>query len=265
MIFHFQIQRIHILKALLVLAVCVFLFQHKLTRVVRLFKGTYQVEQRLSQYGPIVRERLADDFKRVGCPYPPAKLLLVGFKEEKLLEVWVKPNENKEYTLLRVYPIKGASGKIGPKLKEGDGQVPEGIYRIDWLNPNSAFHLSMHIDYPNEYDKARAAEDGRKNLGGDIMIHGGRGSSGCLAMGDEAAEDLFVLVAKTGLSNVEVILSPFDFRKRDLPEAMKLRVPAWTTELYRIIKEQLYNATNKPFDLPHADLIEALQEDGYFD
>jgi len=209
-------------------------------RVVRLFKSKYDVQMRLAQYGEVVRERLAADFERVGCPYPPAGLILIGLKEERMLEVWVKPEEGKGYALLRIYPIKGASGVLGPKLAEGDRQVPEGLYRIEWLNPNSAYHLSLRVDYPNDYDKARAAEDGRKNLGGDIMIHGRSASIGCLAMGDEAIEDLFVLVAETGLSNVEVILSPIDFRVRDFPEKETGKPSeAWTEELYRIIRRRL--------------------------
>jgi len=193
----------------------------------------------LEQYGSAVRERLAPDFERANCPYPPAKLLLVALKKERQLEVWVKAKEGDVYTLLRTYPIQGLSGKAGPKLAEGDCQVPEGIYGIDWLNPNSGFHLSMHITYPNEFDKARAAEDGRARLGGDIMIHGGRASRGCLAMGDEAAEDLFILTAQTGLENIEVILSPVDFRVQDLPEKTDKRTPDWTKELYRMIKLRL--------------------------
>jgi len=240
MTFRFQGKCLHILLVLLVLSACAFPFREKLMSpaitLVRFSKNTYDVRQRLAQYAPIVRERLAQDFKRINCPYPPAGLLLVGFKEEKLLEVWVKPEKDKEYALLRVYPIQGLSGGAGPKLAEGDLQVPEGIYRVDWLNPNSSFHLSMHIDYPNEYDKAMAMKDGRDNLGGDIMIHGGNASIGCLAMGDEAVEDLFVLVAETGLANVEVILSPMDFRVRDLSEKVK---PDWTEELYRIIQQRL--------------------------
>ena len=243
MIFRFKMKRVHFLLALLALSMCAIPFRDRLirpvARLVRLSKGMHSVKGRLAQYGAIVQARLASDFGRVGCPYPPASLLLVGLKKEKLLEVWVKPDEGGGYVLLKAYPIQGLCGGPGPKLAEGDGQVPEGIYRIDWLNPNSAFHLSMHIDYPNAYDKARAAEDGRANLGGEIMIHGGHASAGCLAMGDEAAEDLFVLVAETGLSNVEVILSPVDFRVRDLTEKTKQGLPAWTDELYRIIQGRL--------------------------
>jgi len=205
-------------------------------RLARLAKSTYDVNQRLEQYGAVVHGRLAQDFERVDCPYPPSKLLLVGLKDERRLEVWVNVGKDKEYTLLRTYPILGLSGKTGPKLAEGDRQVPEGVYRIDWLNPNSSFHLSMHIDYPNDYDKARAVDDSRTKLGGDIRIHGGSASIGCLAMGDEVAEDLFVLVAETGLTNVEVILSPIDFRTRNIPEDMAQELPAWSEELYRIIR-----------------------------
>jgi len=206
-----------------------------LKRVARIFKTKYDVDQRLGQYGAVVRERLAGDFERVGCSYPPGKVVLVGLKEERVLEVWVKPVGGEACVLLRVYPIRGLSGKLGPKLVEGDMQVPEGIYRIDGLNPNSRFHLSMRVDYPNDYDKARAIEDGRslKNLGGDIMIHGGRSSAGCLAMGDEVAEDLFVLVAETGLGNVEVILSPIDFRVKELVGDQR------TEGLYRAIRQRL--------------------------
>ena len=240
-----RVKRTHILLALLALSVCAFPFRERLIRpavtFVRISKNAYNVKQRLAQYSPVVRERLAEDFRRADCPYPPAGLLLVGLKDEKQLEIWVKPETGKGYVLLKVYPIQGLCGGPGPKLAEGDGQVPEGIYRIDWLNPNSLYHLSMHIDYPNEYDKARAVEDGRENLGGEIMIHGGSASAGCLAMGDEVAEDLFVLVAETGLANVEVILCPFDFRVRDLPEGVRQGTPHWTEELYGKIKQQLLN------------------------
>jgi len=240
-----MVKRLHFLLALLALSVCAFLFRDNLIRpvakLVRLSKGAYSVKQRLAQYSPIVRERLTEDFRQVNCPYPPVGLLLVGLKDEKQLEIWVKPEAGKGYVLLKVYPIQGLCGGPGPKLIEGDGQVPEGIYRIGWLNPNSHYHLSMHIDYPNEYDKARAVEDGRENLGGEIMIHGGSASAGCLAMGDEAVEDLFVLVAETGLANVEIILCPFDFRVRgDFPVPVN---PIWTEELYRIIQKRLLNIT----------------------
>jgi murein L,D-transpeptidase YafK len=199
--------------------------------------GRASVAQRLEQYGPAVRARLAADFGRIGIAYPPRRVLFVGLKLEKQLEVWVA-GEGGKLKFLKVYPVLGASGQTGPKLREGDRQVPEGFYAIEALNPNSVYHLSIRLNYPNEEDKARARAERRSKPGTDIMIHGGTDSVGCLAMGDEAAEDLFVLVAETGARNASVILAPVDFRARGLP-ADTPPLPAWAGELYRRIRAEL--------------------------
>jgi len=176
--------------------------------------------------------------------YPPHRVVFIGLKQEKLLQVYAA-DANGVFHLIRSFPVLAASGEPGPKLREGDLQVPEGIYRIDSLNPNSKFHLSLRINYPNEEDRARANAEKRTNLGGDIMIHGSAVSVGCLAMGDEAAEDLFILAALTGLTNIEVILSPLDFRSKDLQE-MPPGAPKWTAERYAAIKVAL-----KRYERPH--------------
>jgi hypothetical protein len=94
------------------------------------------------------------------------------------------------------------------------------------------------VGYPNEFDQAKGIADGRVELGQDIMIHGSNCSIGCLAMGDQASEDLFVLAADTGITNIQVILSPLDFRKTDLGRA-GLLLPVWIDELYTDIKDKL--------------------------
>jgi hypothetical protein len=94
----------------------------------------------------------------------------------------------------------------------------------------------MQLGYPNDFDRAQAGLDGRTNLGGDIMIHGGHTSIGCLAMGDEASADLWVLAADTGLTNVTVILAPVDFRAG---KSVTNAAPAWTPALYEQIKTRL--------------------------
>ena len=94
------------------------------------------------------------------------------------------------------------------------------------------------MNYPNSFDKAKGMLDGRADLGSDIMIHGKSASAGCLAMGDEVAEDLFVLAAETGIENIEVILSPVDFRLRILPSTISNALP-WTPELYSEIEAEL--------------------------
>jgi len=184
-----------------------------------------------------VHGRLITRFRQIGVSYPPKKMILVGLKQERLLEVWVS-DETNSYRYLAMYPIVGASGGLGPKLREGDFQVPEGLYGIESLNPNSRFHLALRVNYPNDFDRERGRRDGRVNLGSDIMIHGGAASVGCLAMGDQAAEDLFVLAAETGIKNLKVILAPVDFRVRELPADMP-ELPSWSEELYSRIKQPL--------------------------
>ncbi len=195
------------------------------------------VAERLEQYGATARARMSPYFEKQKVAYPPAELIFVGLKEEKTLEIYAKSGTN-GFKLIRTYPVQAASGVAGPKLREGDKQVPEGIYPIELLNPNSSYHLSMRIGYPNEFDRTQAAKEGRTNLGGDIMIHGKAKSVGCLAMGDEAAEELFVLAADTGIEKITVLLTPVDFRaKKSVPENAKLT--PWTGPLYEQIKTRL--------------------------
>ena len=196
------------------------------------------VASRLAQYGPAARARMQPRFERAGLAYPPAEVTLVALKDVAKLELWAAGDDG-ELRHVRDYDVRAASGGSGPKLRQGDHQVPEGVYRIDWLNPRSAYHLSLHIDYPSARDRERAAQDGRAArgvpLGGDIMIHGDEVSIGCLAMGDPAAEELFVLAADVGVgpgdaSRVRVVLAPTDLRVRSAPPGPD--DPPWLAELY---------------------------------
>jgi len=200
--------------------------------------GDQAIADRVAEYGPAARARLAPFFVAAGIAYPPERFVLLGFKRERELQLLASGSGHGP-TFIRSYPIEGLSGTLGPKLREGDRQVPEGIYPIVYLNPRSVAHLSLALGYPNEYDRARAAEDGRDALGGDIMIHGGSTSTGCLAMGDEAAEDLFVLAADTGFEQAVVVLSPVDFRTRALPGDYRPRAP-WVVDLYVRLRAALW-------------------------
>jgi len=190
--------------------------------------GARTVEEVLALYGVAAEQHLQPYFARAGVLYPPAQLALLGFKREKLLEVWAWQHDRWVFVL--AYPIVAASGMAGPKLQEGDYQVPEGLYKIEAFNPNSRFHLSMKLDYPNDFDRAQADREGREQLGGDIFIHGNAVSAGCLAMGDKAVEELFVLVARVGMENVSVLISPHDFRQP--APVLPAERPAWVAELY---------------------------------
>jgi len=199
-------------------------------------RGGYSVAERIEQFGPAVANRLQADVLQAGLSYPPRQLAYLAFKDSRQLEVHARDSSEQPWRLLRRYPILGASGTPGPKLAEGDLQVPEGLYRAEFLNANSRFHLSIRLDYPNAFDRRMAARDGREQLGGDIMIHGDSVSIGCLAMGDEAAEDLFILAALSETEQLRIVISPTDLRHAPVPAPA---APAWLGELYQAIGEEL--------------------------
>ncbi len=236
-----RMKRHYILFIILTILLVTFLFQAKIKRmlspITNNLTGGATVAQRIEQYGSLARERLKPYFESSKISYPPSELIFVGLKQEKILEIWAK-NSNTEFRKIREYPILGSSGVLGPKLKEGDRQIPEGIYKIESLNPNSRFHLSLRLNYPNEFDLKHAKEEGRTHPGGDIMIHGSSVSIGCLAIGNEPIEEIFVLAAETGIENIKVILTPVDFRKINLPEITH-DLPQWTNELYSNIQKEL--------------------------
>jgi hypothetical protein len=211
------------------LALCGF-FQFVLlkTPIVQTLMGKKTVEGQLETYGAVARDRLKPMFGRAGVPYPPGKLTMIGLKKEATLELFATDAEGKVH-FVTSYPILAASGKEGPKLRSGDYQVPEGFYKIEELQPTTPYHLAMRVNYPNSFDRQHGAKDGRTALGGDIMIHGSDSSAGCLAMGDQTSEDLFVLVSDSGLQNVDVLLLPWDLRTKSAPAITE---PKWVPALY---------------------------------
>lgn len=110
------------------------------------------------------------------------------FKAESRLEVWLRQGDR--YRLFETYPICRWSGRLGPKLKEGDGQSPEGFYAVGRgaMNPNSTYHLSFNLGFPNAHDRALG------RTGSFLMVHGRCVSIGCYAMTDPAIDDLWALM-----------------------------------------------------------------------
>jgi hypothetical protein len=172
---------------------------------------------------------------RAGFRAPPRRLWLLAVKDERRLELWAEAAGGVRVPVTS-WPVLAASGGAGPKLREGDGQVPEGVYGIPLLNPNSAFHLSLQVGYPSARDRAWARRDGRTRLGGQIFIHGDAVSIGCIAIGDAAIEELFWLAATAGKEAFTVVIVPTDLRRRPAPELPAL---PWTRELYRELAGEL--------------------------
>jgi hypothetical protein len=204
----------------------------------------------LRLYGGSARMRLAPHFRRAGVAYPPKRIALLAFKKEMRLALWA--GDAKSWHFIRAYPILAASGHAGPKLRQGDYQVPEGLYRIEYLNPASSYHLSMKVGYPNAFDRAQAFRDRRANLGGDIFIHGKNVSIGCIAIGDPGIEELFTLAEDVGTQNIKVIIAPNDLRVAGPP--MREDSPLWIAGLYRTIAAALmefpvWMESNSAFDV----------------
>lgn len=129
-------------------------------------------------------------FADADVPFPPAELVLVGYKKERDVEVWAGARAGASLKHIATYKVCYASGGPGPKRKQGDCQVPEGFYELDYYNSHSLFYLSMRVNYPNASDKKLGKKG---DLGGDIMIHGNCVSIGCLAMSDERIQELWVM------------------------------------------------------------------------
>jgi len=144
----------------------------------------------IAKVAPVLKNELAKANLEYGAP-----IFLRIFKEEKELEVWLL--KNKGYKLFKTYAIctYGYEG-LGPKIRQGDGQAPEGFYFVKpaSLNPVSKFHLSFNLGYPNRYDRVH------RRTGGALMVHGDCVSIGCYAMTDNGIEEIYALSA-AALSN----------------------------------------------------------------
>jgi murein L,D-transpeptidase YafK len=152
---------------------------------------------------PVVQQELAAVNLQPGAP-----VYIRIFKEEGILETWVRNDTAKLYQPFKTYKICAMSGKLGPKMMRGDKQAPEGFYDIiyDRLKPASQYHLAMNIGYPNIYDESHG------RTGDLLMIHGGCKSEGCFAMTNPGIEEIYILTEQSllgGQDYVPVHVFPF--------------------------------------------------------
>jgi hypothetical protein len=203
------------------------------------------VDSAVRKYGLRTEPELVKLFAKSHVTYPPKYIALLAFKKERRMELWAK-HSNTSWHHIHTYSLTAFSGRLGPKLKEKDGQIPEGIYRLITFNPFSSMHLSMMIDYPNHFDRLQASKDGRRKLGNNIFLHGRSLSAGCLAVGDQAIDQLFLLTRRVGLGHVKVIIAPNDLRTSK-PATSNFAQPRWLPELYKQIGSALsqFPRTNK--------------------
>lgn len=136
---------------------------------------------------------LQQTFRQKGLAYPPKRIFIRVFKREKELELWASASDAEPYGLLKTYPVCESSGVLGPKRSQGDGQVPEGFYELENFNPQSNYHLSIRVSYPNASDRVLGA---RGRLGGDIYIHGNCVTIGCVPITDDGIKEVYWLAVQ---------------------------------------------------------------------
>jgi murein L,D-transpeptidase YafK len=155
-----------------------------------------------------VRARRLADVKalleKAGLSFPVDEVYLRAFKKERVVELWAS-KKGQPMHLVKSYPFCAASGELGPKRKEGDLQVPEGLYEVPEFNPGSAYHLSMKVSYPNASDRLRSDP---KTPGGLIYLHGNCASIGCIAIEDEPIEEVYLIALEAKRRPIRFDLFP---------------------------------------------------------
>ncbi len=142
-----------------------------------------------------------------------APIFMRVFKREFELELWMM--RDGRFHRFATYPICKWSGRLGPKIAQGDRQAPEGVYTVDetQLNPNSRWHRSFNLGFPNAFDKAKG------RTGSFLMVHGGCGSIGCYAMTNDVIDEIWKLVTaalRGGQKRFQVQVLPFRLTEEEL-------------------------------------------------
>jgi murein L,D-transpeptidase YafK len=176
--------------------------------------ATERIDEVRKRVKPDLQQELASSGFALGDP-----AFIRIFKETKELELWLQPKDSASFKLWNKWPVAAMSGKLGPKLKEGDNQAPEGFYEVPAkaLNPKSSYHLSFNIGYPNARDLAHGS------TGSFIMVHGSNVSIGCFAMTDPVIEQIYLVVEaamQKGQSSVPVHVFPFRMTAERLASAV---------------------------------------------
>lgn len=179
------------------------------------FKGKQLRYPRVRNAYKVHEKSVESRLKGLNLDIKKLNIFIEAFKEEQIVNLYVKNKKDKKYKLYKIYKFTGFSGELGPKRMEGDLQIPEGVYHIDRFNPASNFYLSLGINYPNKSDRILSPA---KRLGGDIFIHGSNVTIGCIPLGDHNIMELYLLAVdakNAGQNKIPVIIYPFKMTKSD--------------------------------------------------
>ncbi len=147
-------------------------------------------------------------YKKAGLDANSLNIYIRAFKKEQVVEVWGKDKDKESFVLLQSYKFCKSSGRLGPKRKAGDDQIPEGFYKIDRFNAQSRYHLSLGLNYPNKVDKGLSDTT---DLSNDIFIHGGCATVGSIPISDDKIRELYIMAVDAkagGQKNISVTIFP---------------------------------------------------------
>jgi len=156
------------------------------------FSDTRKLSGKVGEVYNRTEDSVKKQFEKQNLVWPPAEMYVRSFKYDRQLEIWVKGDSKEPFKLFKTYKVCMQSGTMGPKRMEGDYQVPEGFYYINEFNPNSAYHLSLGLNYPNTSDRILSDE---VRPGGNIYIHGNCVSTGCIPLMDLPMEEVFIIAS----------------------------------------------------------------------
>ena len=183
------------------------------------------------------------------------EVYLRAFKFGQKIQLWGKNKSDYKYKLLKEYKVCRKSGKLGPKRKQGDLQVPEGFYYIDRFNPASNFHLSLGINYPNQSDLVFADQN---NPGGDIFIHGACVTVGCLPITDDLIKELYIFCVEAknnGQKQIPVHIFPAKLSDKNFEALLsKYKEDTDKTKLWKALK-LAYDNFNKSKQVPNVKFL----------
>ncbi|GAA4308810.1 L,D-transpeptidase family protein [Compostibacter hankyongensis] len=190
-------------------------------------------------------------FAAKGLTYPARYIYLRSFKYDSELEVWVKNAPSDTFTLFKRYRVCALSGTMGPKRREGDRQVPEGFYYVNEFNPNSLYHLSLGLNYPNFSDRLHGDKE---TPGGGIYIHGSCVTVGCIPLTNPQVEEVYLLAAHArslGQDYIPVHIFPIRFNnKRSLDYLGSVSLTDDVSQRFWLNLKKAYDYFEETHELP---------------
>jgi murein L,D-transpeptidase YafK len=156
-------------------------------------------------------DTLKKQFAAAGLQWPAKQMYIRSFKYDSEMEIWVRNSTDEQFKLFKTYSVCALAGTMGPKRMQGDYQVPEGFYYINEFKPNSLYHLSLGLNYPNASDKIISRN---VDPGGDIYIHGNCVTIGCIPIQDPQIEELYIIAMgakSSGQDFIPVHIFPIRF------------------------------------------------------